>query len=175
MRLLLVEDDGLLGDSLREALISQGYAVDWIRDGASARSVILQDVYDLVILDRRLPNVLGLELLEYLRSGSREISILMLTACDAVDDIVSGLDAGADEYITKPFDMDELFARIRLLLRRGTHRSPTLEAGNIRMDLTSRQVFFNQNLIDDLTARELSILEDLVAKSRSICDEDSSA
>lgn len=121
MRLLLVEDDSMIGENVRLGLRKDGFAVDWIRDGETARTVMSNETYDAILLDLGLPRIDGLDLLRYLRSmtGPRgRVPVLVITARDAVPDRVTGLDAGADDYLPKPFALDELFARIRALLRR---------------------------------------------------------
>ena len=118
MRILLVEDDYQLGDSLQAALTLDNYAVDWERDGANVASMLDMGEYDLMILDLGLPNVSGIEVLKDLRSSNNPLPVLILSAKDAVSDRVLGLNTGADDYLTKPFAMDELSARIRSLIRR---------------------------------------------------------
>lgn len=162
MRILLVEDDLQVGESIRDSLRSEGYAVDWLTDGKDVIPALAQDVYDLVVLDQRLPNLSGLDILRRLREAGRQLPVLLLTAFDSVSDKVAGLDAGADDYLTKPFELDELFARVRSLLRRSTSKSPRLVAGNIEIDPTVRIVNFEGAEIPDLTAKEYAILEMLV-------------
>lgn len=159
MRILLVEDDNFLGDTIKEALDAEGYAVDWFCRGELALSALQAETYDAVLLDRRLPGTSGIEVLKSLRQQRMEVPVLMLTACDALGDKVGGLDAGADDYLTKPFEMDELFARLRSLLRRTGSRSPALQAGELEMDLAARQVRFRGDAVDDLTAKEFAVLE----------------
>lgn len=162
MRILLVEDDLQVGESLKATLKSEGYATDWLTDGKDVIPAVEQDVYDLVILDQRLPNLSGLDILRRLRKDGRHLPVLMLTAYDSLNDKVAGLDAGADDYLTKPFELDELFARVRSLLRRGGTKTPRLIAGNIEIDPTVRVVNFAGSEIPDLTAKEYAILEMLV-------------
>lgn len=159
MRVLLVEDDELLGDSIRAAIDAEGYAVDWLKDGRLVPAAIRDGAYDLVILDIRLPGQSGLQTLRALRSEGRDVPVLLLTACDAISDKVAGLDAGADDYLTKPFELDELFARIRSLLRRGGSRAPLLRAGGLEMDPAARRVNYQDEEITDLTAKEFAVLE----------------
>ena len=118
MRILLVEDDAMVGAGIRSGLRQQGYSVDWVRDGAAAQCAIEGAAYDAVLLDIGLPRKTGLELLADWRRQQNTVPVLIITARDAVSDRVQGLDAGADDYLVKPFDLAELLARIRALLRR---------------------------------------------------------
>ena len=122
MRLLLVEDDPLLGDGIRAGLSQAGYTVDWIKDGRAAQMALETETYALMVLDLGLPRLSGLELLRWLRETGSALPVLILTARDTVADRVQGLDSGADDYLVKPFDLDELTARIRALLRRSGGR-----------------------------------------------------
>jgi len=135
MRLLLVEDDELLGDGIVTGLRQEGYAVDWLTDGERAWAALESDQFDLMILDLGLPRLPGLELLARLRHKGSALPVLILTARDAVEERVRGLDAGADDYLTKPFDLDELAARLRVLLRRNAGRAaPLLRHGPLELD-----------------------------------------
>jgi two-component system response regulator QseB len=118
MRLLLIEDDRMIGESVQEALRGAGYVVDWARDGNEGELSLLADVYDLILLDLGLPRKAGLTLLREFRKKGSTVPVLILTARDAIDNKIEGLDAGADDYLTKPFDLEELAARVRALLRR---------------------------------------------------------
>jgi two-component system response regulator QseB len=162
MRLLLVEDDQLLGHTVQQALDAEGYAVDWLQDGSLVMAAVKAEDYDLVVLDRRLPGRSGIDILRSLRDDGIDTQVLMLTACDAIDERVSGLDAGADDYLTKPFDMNELFARIRSLLRRTGQKAPLLRAGNLELDPAGRRVVFEGEEIGDLQAKEIAVLEILM-------------
>ena len=118
MRLLLVEDDKALGEGLRLGLRQEGYTVDWLQDGASAVHALLSETFDLLVLDLGLPRLSGIQVLQQLRKSGSALPVLILTARDATEDRIAGLDAGADDYLIKPFDLDELKARLRALLRR---------------------------------------------------------
>jgi two-component system response regulator QseB len=128
MRLLLVEDDAMIGEAIREGLRREGFTVDWVYDGESASQVLHTEAFDLLLLDLGLPRKGGLEVLTAARAHGQELPVLIITARDAVSDRVQGLDAGADDYLVKPFDLDELAARIRALLRRKSGRTaPAIE------------------------------------------------
>ncbi len=162
MRILLVEDDAYLGDSVSQAMGAEGYAVDWLKDGALAASALQSESFDAVVLDVRLPGKSGIQVLHSLRAQGLQTPVLLLTACDALEDKVAGLDAGADDYLTKPFDMDELFARVRSLMRRTGLKTPVLRAGDLELDPASHRVVFRGEDIADLTAKEFAILELLI-------------
>ncbi|MEP1471220.1 MAG: response regulator [Halieaceae bacterium] len=162
MRILLVEDDSQLGESLEAALRLEQYAVDWLRSGEPVRATLSATPYDLLILDLGLPGVPGMQVLRQLRSDKHLLPVLLLTARNTLADKVDGLDSGADDYLTKPFEMDELFARVRSLLRRkGDSKTQQLQAAGITLDPIDRQVFFDGEAIT-LTAREFAILEILI-------------
>jgi len=162
MRLLLVEDDDLLGDAIRTGLTQEGYTVDWMTDGVSAEAALKAEHFDLVVLDLGLPRRSGLEVLKTLRTAGNPIPVLILTARDMVSDRVQGLDTGADDYFVKPFDMDELCARIRALLRRSSGRaSPKLAYKSITLDPVSH-IVTNDDLPVELSAREFIILQTLL-------------
>jgi DNA-binding response OmpR family regulator len=123
MRLLLVEDDAMIGESVLDLLRSEHYAVDWVRDGEMAETALQAQIYDLVLLDLGLPRRDGLDVLRSLRSRKQRVPVLIATARDSVQQRIEGLDAGADDYVLKPYDLDELLARIRALLRRASGRA----------------------------------------------------
>jgi len=162
MRLLLVEDDDLLGDAIRSGLRQEGYTVDWMKDGISAEAALKAEHFDLVVLDLGLPRQSGLEVLKTLRMGGNSIPVLILTARDMVSDRIQGLDAGADDYFVKPFDMEELCARIRALLRRSSGRaSPKLTYKSITLDPVSHLVTDDDSPVE-LSAREFIMLQTLM-------------
>ncbi|HVH83367.1 MAG TPA: response regulator, partial [Steroidobacteraceae bacterium] len=141
MRLLLVEDDSMIGEAIRAGLKRDGFAVDWVRDTASAGRALEAEPFELLLLDLGLPGGDGLGLLTALRARGSPLPVLIITARDAVADRVAGLDAGADDYLVKPFDLDELAARIRALLRRKSGRTePHLEHQGVVLDPATRRV-----------------------------------
>lgn len=162
MRVLLVEDDELLGDGLRTGLIQYGYAVDWLKDGMSADQALKTENFELVVLDLGLPKMPGISVLQNLRARGQTMPVLILTARESVDDRVKGLDSGADDYLTKPFDLDELCARLRALQRRFSSRAdPLLTHEGITLDPASHTVTFNGDNIN-LSRREFSLLHKLL-------------
>ena len=166
MRILLVEDDPMIGKTLQQALQQDGYAVDWVTDGESGRTAIAtsQDAYVLVLLDLGLPRKGGLALLRELRREGNRIRVLVVTARDAVADRVEGLDAGADDYLTKPFSLDELTARIRALLRRDVAREDNvLRHGDLTLDTASHAVTKAGKTVD-VSAREFALLAALLER-----------
>ncbi len=159
MRLLLVEDDPLLGDGLAAGLRQAGYLVEWISDGRAAQRAIHTDQFELIVLDLGLPDIDGLEILNQLRSKGVSTPVLILTARDALESRIAGLDSGADDYLVKPFDLEELTARLRAIHRRGIGEStPLQQYGNITLDPAARTVAKSDVAID-LTRHEFSILE----------------
>ncbi|HSW20112.1 MAG TPA: response regulator transcription factor [Ramlibacter sp.] len=164
MRLLLVEDDAMIGEALLAALRGAHYAVDWVRDGAMAESALAAQNYDLVLLDLGLPKRDGLAVLRDLRARGSRVPVLVATARDAVGDRIAGLDAGADDYVVKPYDIDELQARIRALLRRGAGQAaPLYEHQGVSLDPATRQATVNGEPVA-LSAREWAVLEPLIAR-----------
>lgn len=162
VRVLLVEDDMQLGESLEAALRLEQYAVDWLRSGEPARAALQATPYDLIILDLGLPGVPGMGVLRQLRADKHTLPVLVLTARNTLQDKVEGLDSGADDYLTKPFEMDEMFARVRSLLRRrGDSKATWLDIAGISLDPVNRIVEFDEET-PDLTAKEFAILEILM-------------
>lgn len=164
MRVLVIEDDATLGHALREFLADQGYAVDWLNEGESVEGAVSAQTYDLLLLDLNLPGLSGLEILKRLRAAGHSVPVMILTARDGLEDRVAGLDAGADDYVTKPFELAELAARVRAFARRrvGTAR-PQLECGPLTFDTVDRQVRVDGKRLA-LSVRELSVLEMLMAR-----------
>jgi len=159
MRILLVEDDALLGEGIQTGLIQDGYTVDWLTDGRTADQALQHNAFDLLVLDLNLPGLSGLDLLKALRSRHSDMPVLILTARDTISDRVAGLDYGADDYLVKPFDLDELSARIRALLRRASGRaSPSIVNGELSIYPSSHRVTMNDREIT-LSQREFAILE----------------
>jgi len=164
MRLLLAEDDPMIGKSVQIGLKKEAYAVDWVRDGVAAELALIHDVYDLLLLDLGLPRKSGLEVLAGLRAKKNTLPVLILTARDAVADRVKGLDRGADDYLVKPFDLDELTARVRALLRRrGGRAEPVIEHGGLRVNPVSHEVSLNGQPVS-LSAREFALLTALLER-----------
>jgi two-component system response regulator QseB len=162
MRLLLIEDDRMIGTSVQSGLRQEGYSVDWVRDGAAAELAIANGVYELILLDLGLPRKTGLDLLAALRSKGSVLPVLVITARDSVADRVKGLDAGADDYLVKPFDLDELSARIRALLRRQAGRaSPVIEHGPLSLNPAKHEVFLEGSKVN-LSGREFALLHALL-------------
>lgn len=162
MRVLLVEDDELLGDGLRTGLKQAGYTIDWITDGVSANNAITDNDFDLVVLDINLPNMSGLEVLRNIRKLGRNTPVLLLTARDSIPDRVEGLDSGADDYLVKPVDLDELCARLRVLQRRAVGRSdPVIQYGELVLDPAAHRVTVNDKPIS-LSMREFVLLQHLL-------------
>lgn len=163
MRLLLVEDDGMIGESISEALTGEHYVVDWVCDGRDAEQALENNVYDLVLLDLGLPKKQGLALLIDYRKRGGMLPVLVITARDSLADRVAGLDAGADDYLVKPFDLEELFARVRALLRRQAGRAQALLVhGELSLNPASHEVYRQGQLLD-LSAREFTLLLTLLS------------
>jgi DNA-binding response OmpR family regulator len=168
MRLLLVEDHDLLRESLRDGLAAMGYVIDATGDGEEGRWHALHDVYDLLILDIMVPKVTGLDILTQLRAAGKAVPVLLLTARDGVEDRVEGLDLGADDYLTKPFAVSELLARVRALIRR-RHQAPhpVLTIGDLSIDTVNRRVRRAGSEIT-LTPREFALLEYLAVRAGAV-------
>ena len=164
MRLLLVEDDTMIGENLRDGLAQDGHTVDWVRDGVAAEAALAGQPYRAVLLDLRLPRRDGVEVLRSIRAKRNHVPVLIITARDAVSDRVRGLDAGADDYLVKPFDLDELSARVRALTRRAAGRSTgVIEHGPITLDPATREVRVHGRPVS-LSAREYALLEALTSR-----------
>jgi DNA-binding response OmpR family regulator len=158
MRILVVEDDALLGDGIRAGLAQGRFSVDWFKDGASAELALKDARYDAVVLDLGLPRLSGLELLKRLRARKDKTPVLILTARDTVEDRVLGLDSGADDYLVKPFDLHELAARLRALVRRAAgEAAPRLKAGDVELDPAAHAATFRGEPVE-LPAREFALL-----------------
>ena len=164
MRLLLVEDDLMIGESVLDLLRAEDYAVDWVKDGEMAETALRTQTYDLVLLDLGLPRRDGLEVLRSLRARKERIPVLIATARDSVQQRIAGLDAGADDYVLKPYDLDELLARIRALTRRAAGRAePVYEHKGVSINPVTREVLVaGQPVV--LSAREWAVLEPLLAR-----------
>jgi len=168
MRLLLVEDDPMIGSSVQKGLHQDGFAVDWVQDGYAAELAFSNEVYDLILLDLGLPRKSGLEVLASLRKRGNTMPVLVLTARDAVADRVKGLDSGADDYLVKPFDLDELAARIRALLRRQAGRAdPLIRHGELTLNPSTHEATLAGRDIT-LTSREFTLLEALLERPGAI-------
>ncbi len=168
MRILLVEDDGLLGDGIQAGLRQTGFTVEWVRDGLAAEAALAVEPFAAIVLDLGLPGLSGIEVLRRLRAARNRTPVLILTAQDAVDDRIRGLDAGADDYAVKPFDLGELAARLRALIRRGDGRAtPTLTVGDLALDPAGRTVTLAGAAVE-LSAREFAILHLLMRHAGNV-------
>lgn len=164
MRLLLVEDDPMIGEAVQDLLRAEDYAVDWVRDGDAADTALLANAYDLVMLDLGLPKRDGIAVLRDLRTRKDRTPVLVATARDAVAQRIEGLDAGADDYVLKPYDLDELLARIRALLRRAAGRAePVYEHKGVSINPSTREASVNGVPVV-LSGREWAVLEPLLAR-----------
>ena len=168
MRALLAEDDGMIGEAVVSALKDASYAVDWVRDGEAACEALATHAYDIVLLDLGLPGKDGLDVLRLSRSQGAVTPVLVITARDAIDDRILGLDAGADDYIVKPFDIGELLARMRAVVRRKAGSPhPILSNGRIDLDPATHEVSFDGAPVR-LTAREFALLRALLLRPGAI-------
>lgn len=162
MRVLLVEDDPLLGEGVELGLKKAGYAVDWVRDGETAETALVSEDYELMVLDLGLPKKSGLDVLKDLRARGNNIPVLILTAMTGVEHRVTGLDAGADDYLSKPFDLSELYARLRALSRRNSGRADaTIEYGNIQLNPAAFEVMQDGKKVE-ISRREYAVLLNLL-------------
>ena len=168
MRLLLAEDDRMIGESVQRGLRQDGFAVDWVADGRAAELALAEKVHDLVVLDLGLPRKQGIDVLRSMRQRGDLRPVLIVTARDAVTDRVAGLDAGADDYVVKPFELTELAARIRALLRRSAGRAePIVAYGDIELFPVTREVRLRGDPVT-LSPREFAVLEALLARPGAI-------
>lgn len=168
MRLLMVEDDTMIGESVRLGLRHDGFVVDWVQDGKAAEVAVGIESYALLLLDLGLPKKSGLEVLRGLRASKNNIPILLITARDSVADRIQGLDSGADDYLVKPFDLDELSARIRALLRRQSGRSETvMRFAELALDPANHQAFIGAEEIS-LSGKEFALLEALLDRAGAV-------
>ena len=168
MRVLVVEDDPMIGEAVVAGLAADGYAIDWVRDGRSAELAIGTHSYSLVLLDIGLPGRGGIEVLKTMRGRKADVPVLIITARDTVADRIAGLDAGADDYLVKPFDLDELSARVRALLRRSAGRAdPLLQRGALTLNPATHEVRLHGEPID-VSAREFALLLALAERAGSV-------
>lgn len=158
MRVLLVEDDEMIGEVFAEALTDEGYTTDWVKDGLQALTALHAQPYDMVLLDLGLPKLDGMSVLHELRAKGNDVPVLILTARDDVSARIQGLDAGADDYVIKPFDLGEVFARMRVLIRRGQGKADNLlTLGKLSLDTAKKRAFLDGNSLN-LTAKEYTLL-----------------
>ena len=168
MRLLVIEDDPMVGGAVQQGLTRAGFATDWVRDAREAQLSLATGVYDLAVLDLGLPRGDGMDLLRALRAGGDPMPVLIASARDTVKDRIAGLEAGADDYVLKPFDLDELIARVRALLRRHAGSgSPVLRHGDLALDPVRKEVSQAGRAVD-LSAREFAVLEALMQKPGAV-------
>ena len=168
MRVLLVEDDPMIGASAQKGLRQDGFSVDWVRDGTAALAALAANAFDVVLLDLGLPGKSGDEVLKSLRRSGNDVPVLIITARDKVQDRIAGLDGGADDYIVKPFDLDELAARIRAVQRRRAGRAdPLIRVRDLTFDPAARRVSWRGEDVA-LSARELALLEALLERPGAI-------
>ena len=172
MRLLLVEDDELLGSGVKAGLAQHGYAVDWFKDGAAAVQAAKTEIFDIIVLDLGLPKMSGLEVLNEIRLMGNASPVLILTAQDSIDDRIKGLDSGADDYMTKPFDLEELCARLRALQRRSSNRAEALIIHHdITLDPASHTVKYKTEEVN-IARREFALLQKLLENTGHVLSRD---
>ena len=168
MRVLLVEDDGMIAQGLQTALRQAGFAVDWMRDGGSAAAALKTSAFDVMLLDLGLPHRDGIDVLRELRKRGDKTPVIILTARDEIQHRIAGLDAGADDYVVKPFDLDEVMARMRSVLRRATGRGDSsIQHGDLRLDLAARTIERNGTPVS-LSAHEYAVLEALLQRPGAV-------
>ena len=168
MRILIAEDDRLLGEAIHAGLKQNGFGAEWVQDGLAAWNALQAEAFSALVLDLGLPKLPGLDLLRRLRASKSALPVLVLTARDSAKDIVSGLDSGADDYLVKPFDLAELSARLRALVRRAAGTSaPILECGALRIDPAARTVEYEGRSVE-LAAREFSLLHELALNAGKV-------
>src|SRR5438105_3585621 len=168
MRVLVVEDDPMIGRAVLSGLRDTGYATDWVRDGVEAELALSTGNYDAALLDLGLPRREGIAILRTLRRGNNDLPFVIMTARDAVPDRIAGLDAGADDYLVKPFSLDELLARMRAVIRRHAGRaSPEIAYGALLLDPVQRIVKFRSEPVE-LSAREFAVLEALMREPGAV-------
>jgi two-component system response regulator QseB len=173
MRILLVEDDELLGDGIAAGLKQRNNVVDWVKDGLSAEQALEVENFDIVVLDLGLPRKDGIEVVSSIRKKQNATPVLILTARDSTDDKIKGLDAGADDYMVKPFDLDELEARIRALHRRNSgSASTTIKRGNLELDPASHTATLDGNSLN-IPRREFALLQKLLENQGRVVSRDS--
>lgn len=169
MRVLLVEDDAMIGEAIHDALKDASYAADWVKNGQTALTTLGSQHYDLVLLDLGLPGKDGLEVLASLRATDNPVPLLIITARDGLDDRLRGLDGGADDYVLKPFEMAELLARMRAVLRRkGGNATPVLSNGVVSLDPATREAAVNDSAPVQLSSREFALLQVLLSRPGAI-------
>lgn len=168
MRVLLAEDDLMIGDVFSEALGDEGYIVDWVKDGSQALLALKTEKYDIILLDLGLPKVDGMEVLKTLRAAKIDTPVLILTARDALDDRIKGLDGGADDYVIKPFELGEVLARMRVLIRRQQGKAENvLQVGHLSLDTAKKRVFLHHQPLD-LTAKEYMLLTSFMTNPEKV-------
>jgi two-component system response regulator QseB len=177
MRILLIEDEEIFGDNLRQGLIENGYAVDWVKNGLVAWTVLQTEYFDLVILDLGLPQITGIDVLKNMRSNNISTPAIILTAQDTVDGFIKGLNSGADEYIIKPFNLEKLCTLIRAVLRRTSHSSravTTISVGDVTLDSATRLVFKAGKVVE-LSRREFVLLQMLMENADKVVSREQAA
>jgi DNA-binding response OmpR family regulator len=167
VKILLAEDDAMIGENIQIALDGEGIAVDWVQDGVAADTALATHNYDAVLLDLGLPHKDGIDLLRELRARGNLVPVLILTARDTVSQRVLGLKAGADDYLVKPFDLEELIARLHALIRRARGGEPLYRKGNVAVNIATRQVMVDDRQVI-LSSREWAVLDALIARPGAI-------